>query len=313
MSPVNFVKRYLGLTDSSVGHGERLVSGLGGLVGIVGVALISGWWLEGMAAVLIMGSMGSSAVLLFAVPHGPLSQPWPLVGGHVVSAAVGVAAVQWVPDAVLAAGVAVGGAIAVMYYLRCIHPPGGATAMFAVMGGEEVHALGWQFVLTPTLLNTLAILAIAMLFNAPFPWRRYPRGLARRRPSSAAQAAEPRGGDIGQADLVYALSEMDTFLDVSESDLLRIYELATEHSRRQTLAPAEIRVGACYSNGRYGEEWSVREVTEVDPARDRVAFRVVAGEGRRGSGETSLEGFARWALYEVERDETTWRRRPGGE
>ena len=310
-----WIARNLGLTDNSVGHAERLVSGLGGFCGIVGVALVSSWWLEGAAAVLIMSSMGSSAVLLFAVPHGPLSQPWPLVGGHLISAAIGVAAVQWIPGTFLAAGVAVGLAIAAMYYLRCIHPPGGATAMFAVMGGESVHALGWQFVVTPALLNTLLILAVAIAFNAPFPWRRYPRSLARvRAKPPAARPAE--GEEIGHADLAYALSEMETFLDVSETDLLRIYELATEHHRRKSLSPEAIRAWACYSNGRYGEEWSVREVTGLEvggePAEDTVRFKVVAGQGRRTTGAMSRLDFARWAAYEVERDENSWRR-VGGE
>jgi len=317
MSPVSFISRYLGLTDSSVGHVERLISGLGGFCGIAGVYVISAWWLDETAAMLIMGSMGSSAVLLFAVPHGPLSQPWPLVGGHLVSAAVGVATAQAIADPLLAAGIAVGAAVTLMYYLRCIHPPGGATAMIAVVGGDGVHALGWQFVLTPTLLNSLAILAIAIAFNAPFPWRRYPRGLVRRAVPVPGRRSRHRVGEISQADLVYALSEMDTFLDVSENDLLRVYELATEHSRRPTLSPADVRVGAFYSNGRYGEEWSVREVTGIgegeDPAARAVSFRVVAGHGRRRDGEARAAAFADWAAYEVERDETSWRRADGAD
>ncbi|MDZ7750588.1 MAG: HPP family protein [Gammaproteobacteria bacterium] len=315
MSVTRWFNSYLGLTDSSVGHGERLISGLGGLCGIVGVMVISAWWLDGAAAMLIMGSMGSSAVLLFAVPHGPLSQPWPLVGGHMVSATVGVAAARWIPDLMLAAGLAVGVSITVMYYLRCIHPPGGATAMIAVIGGDGIHDLGWQFVFTPTLLNSLAILAIALAFNAPFPWRRYPRGLARRSVLPASTRPRHPAGDISHADLVYALSEMDTFLDVSENDLLRVYELATEHSRRDGIDPTDIRAGAFYSNGRYGEAWSVREVTAVgggeDPAERAVSFRVVAGHGRRRDGEVGAAQFAAWAAYEVERDETSWRRADG--
>lgn len=316
MQVTRWFNSYLGLTDSSVGHAERLISGLGGFCGIAGVYVISAWWLDDSAAMLIMGSMGSSAVLLFAVPHGPLSQPWPLVGGHVASAAVGVATAQAMADPLLAAGVAVGGAVTVMYYLRCIHPPGGATAMIAVLGGDGVHALGWQFVLTPTLLNSLAILAIAIVFNAPFPWRRYPRGLARRAGPAPGSRARHQVGEISQADLVYALSEMDTFLDVSENDLLRIYDLARAHSRRPTLRPEDIRVGAFYSNGRYGEEWSVREVTAVgggeDAAERPVSYRVVAGHGRRRDGEVGAAQFAAWAAYEVERDETSWRRADGG-
>ncbi|MDZ7753501.1 MAG: HPP family protein [Gammaproteobacteria bacterium] len=167
----------LGLHDDAVGHGERLVSAAGGFFGICAVGVISGWWLQGDAALLILASMGSSAVLLFAVPHGRLSQPWPLVAGHGLSAMAGVTMALLVDDTVLAAGLAVGLAIALMHYARCIHPPGGATALTAVVGGTPIHDLGYQFVLTPVLLNTLAILVGAVLFNALFPWRRYPATL----------------------------------------------------------------------------------------------------------------------------------------
>lgn len=176
-SPSSRLLALLGLHDDAVGHGERLVSAAGGFFGICAVGIISGWWLHGDAALLILASMGSSAVLLFAVPHGRLSQPWPLVAGHGLSAVTGVTMALLVADTVLAAGLAVGLAIGLMHYARCIHPPGGATALTAVVGGAPVHDLGYQFVVTPVLLNTLAILAGAVLFNALFPWRRYPAAL----------------------------------------------------------------------------------------------------------------------------------------
>ncbi len=181
---------HLGFHDDAVGHGERLVSAAGGFFGICAVGVISGWWLHGDAALLILASMGSSAVLLFAVPHGRLSQPWPLVGGHGLSALVGVTMAHHVGHPVLAAGMAVGLAIGVMHYARCIHPPGGATALTAVVGGAPIHDLGYQLVVTPVLLNTLAILAGAVLFNALFPWRRYPATLGAT-PAPAAPAQPP--------------------------------------------------------------------------------------------------------------------------
>jgi len=143
--------------------------------------------------------MGASAVLLFAVPHGPLSQPWPVLGGHFVSALVGVACTKAIAQPMLAAPVAVGLAIGSMHYLRCIHPPGGATALSAVVGGEPVHQLGFHFVLTPVLWNAAVILLVALLFNYPFTWRRYPLALARRDVSAAALSrgadTNPEAGD----------------------------------------------------------------------------------------------------------------------
>ena len=182
-------KEILGIELTPVSHAEKLVSALGGFAGIVSILLITGHFV-GSASALIVASMGASAVLLFAVPHGALSQPWPVLGGHVISAFIGVACASVIPQPHLAAGLAVGLAIGVMYYLRCIHPPGGATALSAVVGGESVHALGYQFIITPVLLNALVILAIAVLFNFLFAWRRYPAALASRREQPTDTAAD---------------------------------------------------------------------------------------------------------------------------
>jgi CBS-domain-containing membrane protein len=153
---------------------EKWLSFAGGLVGIWGVMLISQSYLGLQGSLGIISSMGSSAVLLFAVPHAPASQPWPVFGGHLVSAIVGVVCIKLLHEPMLAAAVAVAAAIGAMHYLRCIHPPGGATALGAAIGGDAVYQLGFQFVLTPVMLNTMTILAVALLFNAPFAWRRYP-------------------------------------------------------------------------------------------------------------------------------------------
>ncbi|MGB1110865.1 MAG: HPP family protein [Gammaproteobacteria bacterium] len=153
---------------------EPWISGLGGLVGLALVLFIAQSTLGLESAAALVASMGASAVLLFAVPHGPLSQPWPLLGGHTLSALIGVACAQWLPEANLAAVLAVGLAIGSMQVLRCIHPPGGATALSAVVGGGAVHDLGFMYVLTPVLLNALCLVLVAFLFNAPLSWRRYP-------------------------------------------------------------------------------------------------------------------------------------------
>jgi CBS-domain-containing membrane protein len=148
-----------------------------------------------------------------------------------VSAAVGVACARYVPDPMVAASLAVGLAIGAMHYLRCIHPPAGATALAVVLGGESLRALGFAFVVTPVLLNVLIILAVAVAFNAVFPWRRYPVFLARR---NAAPLPDIDYEPISHEDFVFALAQMDSFIDVSEEDLLRIYGLATGRHREVT-------------------------------------------------------------------------------
>lgn len=172
------MRRWLGVGRERTDHVEKWVSAVGGLVALAAVLQISTVYLGLNSASGLVASMGASAVLLFAVPHGPLSQPWSVLGGHLVSAVVGVTCAQLIPGPVLSAAMAVGIAIGAMHYLRCIHPPGGATALTAVMGGDAVQQLGFQFVMTPVLLNVIAILLVAVLFNAPFAWRRYPAAWA---------------------------------------------------------------------------------------------------------------------------------------
>lgn len=222
-------QKMLGIELSPVSHRERLVSALGGFVGIFGVYWISHLSLGGTASPVLMLSMGSTAVLLFAVPHSALSQPWPLLGGHLVSGLIGIACLLYVPDPMLAASLATGLAVGAMHYLRCIHPPAGATALAAALGNESVRAMGFGFIAAPLLLNVAIILLAAIAFNALFPWRRYPACLARRAVTALPAAAGYEA--ISHEDFVFALTQMDSFIDISEEDLLRIYSLATGRHR----------------------------------------------------------------------------------
>ena len=301
----------LGIEFSPVSHVERIVSGAGGFAGILLVLLVSQFFLGLSEAVLIVASMGASAVLLFAVPHGALSQPWPLVGGHLVSAIIGVTCAKLFPATVTAAALAVAVAIVVMHYLRCIHPPGGATALSAVVGGPAVQALGFEFVFTPVLLNVVVILIVAVAFNYMFYWRRYPAALKSVRiETPEAKLAHEAPHVISHADMVYALSEIGSFIDVTEHDLLRIYDLATQRASRVHLEPSQLKLGRYYSNGLYGNEWSVRQIVDEsvrdDPGKDTVVFEVIAGAGRRTSGVCTRIEFGRWAKHEVVRQESSW-------
>lgn len=157
-------RKLLGIDASPLSHRERLLSALGGFVGLLVVYWVSQALGPPPPAPLLIFSIGASTVLVFVV-----------------------------------------------------------------LGGEPVRALGFGFVLAPVLLNVLVLLAAAVVFNAFFPWRRYPVGLARRAaptlPAGAGYAA------ISHEDFVFALTQMDSFIDVSEEDLLRIYDLATGRRR----------------------------------------------------------------------------------
>jgi CBS domain-containing membrane protein len=298
---------WLGIELSVVSHKERLLSMLGGFLAILGVSIISKAAL-GEGSPFLVASMGASSVLLFAVPHGAMSQPWPLVGGHLISALVGVSYAKLFPHSVFTIPLAVGSAIGLMYYLRCIHAPGGATALVAVAGEPRIQELGYEWVLNPVMLNIALLFTIAVAFNYFFPWRRYPGA----RTSTRNKTQVSMEGSITHADLVYALSEVDSLVDVTEHELLHIYDLATRRAASPALAQERIRLGGYYSNGRFGDEWSVRHIVDEsrheDPARDRVIYKVVAGSGRRTSGVTTRSEFANWAKAEVERRESYWHR-----
>lgn len=312
---LNHLTFLLGVESQSVSHKERIISGFGAFIGIFIVYLVSQYFIGLQGSIFILASMGSSAVLLFAVPQGNLSQPWPLVCGHLLSALVGVTCTQLIDNQLFAASFAVGIAVTLMYYARCTHPPGGATALGAVLGGPTVHELGFQFVITPVLVNTIIILIIAIIFNALFQWRRYPvsiNTLKSKLDKAGPKKMQKLSPAITHEGFVYALSQIDTFIDVDESDLLRIYELATSQSLDIMQDDLQIKLNSCYSNGEYGNQWSVRQIIEINDnevdKNNTLKFKVVAGGGRRKTAIATIGEFLNWAQYEVYRDEDNWRK-----
>ncbi len=228
---VGKIIQWLGVDPNPVSHTEKAVATLGAFVGIFLTAWISLHVVQTPAAIMIVGSVGASAVLLFAVPHGQLTQPWALLGGHLVSAFVGVSCVKFVPGGLIfVAALAVSLAIGAMHITRCIHPPGGATALIAVIGGAGIHDLGYGYVLIPIGLNALLILLVAVAFNYPFAWRRYPAALHTRHEHVPPTPSGIRLEDIELEDIEHALHALDTPIDVPEEELQLIYELAEQHA-----------------------------------------------------------------------------------
>jgi CBS domain-containing membrane protein len=304
---VQELRLLLGIERNTTGHGEKLVSGIGAALGILTVyGITCGTFGHGtlppITGLIMVASMGASAVLLFAVPQGALSQPWAVIGGHLVSATIGVSCQKLFPGHAWTAALAVGLAVGAMHYLRCIHPPGGATALAAVIGGAEIHALGYGYLLVPVGINMAAILLMAVAFNALFPWRRYPAHLHRRRATSVAPAPASRQFELTQEDFSAAMEQLNSYVDITTENLTELLELAKQHAERNITHPRQISAGSCYSNGRFGAAWSVREVlapTPELPARDQVAYRVVAGAGLGQLGQCPLEEFRQWARFQV--------------
>lgn len=305
---------YLGIEPSSTTHLEKAISGGGAFLGIYLVYLNAHWIFEqeltgNMAPLMLVGSMGATAVLLFAVPHGVLSQPWAVLGGHLLSAFIGVSCYRYLPAGYMMPALAVGLSVFVMYYLRCIHPPGGATALAAVIGGDQVTDLGYSYLLSPILLNVVTILLVAFIFNLAFSWRRYPAHIAKRHNLPVVQQSE-RIHELTHEDFSAAIRSVDSFIDISAEDLAELLERAKFHAETTAEHPGEVIEGRSYSNGKIGSLWSIRQVIDAanhpNPAKDTVIFKVLAGDGNYETGICTREEFRLWTRFEVVRRGSHW-------
>lgn len=236
--------------QAPISRREKTVSALAAFVAIALVIWISQLFAHAEHRPFVIASMGSSAILLFAVFHSPLSQPWALVGGHLISAAIGVLCASHITNPIMAAAASLGLAMLAMHWLRCLHPPAGATAVFAVIGGQPIQSLGWGYVFSVVGINVALLIVIALALNNLLPGRRYPM----HRPApSAANAPAGRALRPEHDDIVAALKSMDAFIDVAEEDLERIYLLATINRQKRSLGSVRCR------------DIMTRNVTSVSP------------------------------------------------
>ncbi|EGV16865.1 HPP family protein [Thiocapsa marina] len=173
-----YVRKMRGTTRGSpprVSNQEVFWSWIGAFIGIGSVGWANQAFFSGPDLTLTIGSLGASAVLLYGAVRSPLAQPRNLIGGHVISALVGVTCWKLLSaDPWLAQAGAVATAIALMHLSKTLHPPGGATALIAVIGSDEIHAMGYYYVLVPATLGPLILLAVALLVNNIPATRRYP-------------------------------------------------------------------------------------------------------------------------------------------
>jgi len=139
-----------------------LLATVSALICLSVIVLICRYFLPDIGAPVLAASMGAAAVLMFAAPSSPLATSWAFVAGNLVSALIGVTVFQWAGDAFWAGALAVAVSVFVMHFLRCQHPPGGATALVAVIGGAQVHQLGYLYVLAPIGINVLVFLPFVL-------------------------------------------------------------------------------------------------------------------------------------------------------
>ncbi len=145
---------------------ELLISTIGAFIAVVIAGFFSNVVLQSTSSPLIIASAGASAILMFGAPHTPASRPLNLIVGHTVSAIVGVSCFYLITNTLLATSVAIPLALIAMHFLRCMHPPGGATAVTAIIGGEAIHQLGYVFVVMPIFFNSLILLVVAIAIGS---------------------------------------------------------------------------------------------------------------------------------------------------
>ena len=212
---------------------EQLRSGLGALIGILLTAVV-GYFVIGPTADLpfLAAPLGASAVLLFGVPASPLAQPWALIGGNLIGALTGVSCAYLIAMPLTAAAVAVAVTVLLMFSLRCVHPPSGAVAITAVLGGHTLHGLGYAFLLFPIGINSLALLASAIVYHR-LTGHRYPHRATIHPPPPASTPAEL----FTRTDLDAVLRRRTEILDVDIADIeWMLEELRRESHRRRTAA-----------------------------------------------------------------------------
>lgn len=151
---------------------DALWSWIGAFAGMSAICWLSAYWLT--SQLLIVGSFGATSVLIYAAPESPFAQPRNVLFGSMLSALVGVACYQWLGETSLAVALAVSLAILIMQLTHTLHPPGAAAALIAVVGGPEVHALGWWYPLMPIGIGCVLMLSVAILINNLARHRRYP-------------------------------------------------------------------------------------------------------------------------------------------
>lgn len=197
---------------------DRLLCGVGALLGLVVSSLLSLWILGDFEAWYI-APMGASSVLLFAVPASPLAQPWNILVGNSIAAVIGVSCALWIANPTEAFSLAVALAIVLMMTTDSLHPPSGAVAITAVLGGHPVHELGYAFVFYPVLLNSILLMVIAIVFNRMIG-KDYPQqaqlNIRSKDPTPTQKVT------IQPQDIQEVLDQRTELLDISEYDLQKI-------------------------------------------------------------------------------------------
>jgi len=171
------VARYVVYRETLVDKKDIFWSFIGAFLGIGIIGFIQQQWLSAQDNLFLVGSFGASAVLIFGHTQSPLAQPRNLVGGHILSALIGITIRYLIPfpDWQWAAcALAVSLSIICMQMTKTVHPPGGATALLAIIGSEKIRTLGYWYALSPVASGVGIMLLIAWIINNIPANRSYP-------------------------------------------------------------------------------------------------------------------------------------------
>ncbi len=267
-------------TPIGINGRERLRVTVGIGLGILLAALLSRWWSHGDTGPQpwIVASLGASAVLVFATPSSPLSQPWPVLAGSTLSVLIGLACAMLVPYPALSAALAVALSVAIMVPLRCLHPPGAAVALFSVLNYEH----GVQLAALPIMVNAFVLVLFGIAYNT-LTGRSYPH---RQRPAPSTPASSP--SRFISSDLDAALSHYNEVLDISRADLEGLLHRAGRAAFQRTLG--ELRCSDIMStpalfvqgNAPLQEAWAlmrreqIKALPVIDAERQVVGIVTVA-------------------------------------
>ena len=209
---------------------ERLKVALAAFIALFIVTYTSMQLADMASTAVLLASMGASSVLLFGLPNSPLAKPWSFVGGHLISATIGLLCSHLFTDLALMAAVTIGCVLFVMYLFECMHPPGGATALVPVIASSNT-ALGYDFLLYPVALNVFVMLAVALLLQKFWLKQGLQKPSQQYDPIHLHHDKSPlhRLG-LQTEDLLSALNSFDTVIDISEQDLERLYHQAQLHA-----------------------------------------------------------------------------------
>lgn len=215
----NFIARHSSLKMHRFTLSHIVITSFTAFLCLYSLSYISHSIVGAQAIPVLLASMGAAAVLMIAAPNSPMATPWAFVGGNILSAFVGVVCVQFLPHSLMLGPIAVAAAIACMHICRCQHPPGGATALFAVIGGEQVHSLAYAYVVAPVALNVVLFVVVVSLHRyflnqQAIKNRQYARLLTVNKPQQLEGASVYTNKEIE-----VALQQLGLSLDVNASQI----------------------------------------------------------------------------------------------